>query len=325
MQKPLRRATIITIIMFKNLYRKIYYPFFFLTVALILFIDVFAAVVQINALNDTYISMGEKKLTRIMNSCKLYLSSAETTTYNLSLDETLVDELSAPSGESLMPILEDACNYSLKINAITAYSHTGAIFTSAAVGDVPPLDKLRQDQGIAGFLDGGGDGYISVRTRYMAGIYGNSRYDETMGVITCCRKVYKDGVAVGVIFTDILPSNLYAYVYGEGQFEDATSFISFDGGYFKYGDNDLKENLLTSDGHYGYFRHSAKSDDKLYTLTVFDGKSEFYSHTAIIMSIMVVASVILVIAVHFGARAIARSVTVRLDKFLDKMNSQQLP
>lgn len=311
--------------MFDKLYKKIYYPFFLLTVALILFIDAMTTVVQIRTMSDTYTVTGEKKITQIMNSLKLYISSAETSTYNLSLDETVIDELYSPSGESLTRRLEDTCNYSLKINAIYAYSHTGNVFASATVAQVPTLETLRQDDGIAAFLDGENRSYISLRTEHMAGIYGNSRYDESMGVITCCRKVYKDDLLVGWIFTDILPSNLYSYVFGEGLFEDAIAFIQCNDVYFRYSDNYEHEALLTSLRHGDYFRYSQQSEDGLYTLTVFDSKADYYGKLTIMMAVMATTSVILIVAVHFGARAIARSVTARLDKFLAKMNAQELP
>lgn len=311
--------------MFDKLYKKIYYPFFILTIALIVFIDVMAAFVQVSTLTDTYKVMGEKKLTQIMNSLKLYISSAETSTYNLSLDETVIEELYSPSGESLMRRLEDTCNYSLKINAIYAYSQTGEVFTSSTVAQVPELEELRKDDGIAAFLDGDELDYISLRTSNMAGIYGNTRYDEKMGVITCCRKVLKDGEVVGWIFTDILPSNLYSYVFGEGLFGDAIAFIVSDCGYFSYNNNSNHEELLSSTKNRDYFRYSSTSEDGLYTLTIFDGKTEYYGKLAGMLSLMGAVTVILIVAVHFGSRAIARSVTVRLDKFLARMNAQELP
>lgn len=311
--------------MFGKLYNKIYYPFFLLAVSLIIIIDALAAFVTVDTLRDTYTVMGEKKITQIMNSFKLYVNSAETSTYNLSHDEVIADELYEPAGQSLMQKLEDTCNYSLKINAVTAYSRSGAVYTSATVAQVPSLETLRLDGGIAAFLDGDEESYISLRTRYMAGIYNNTLYDERMGIITCCRKVYKEGQLAGWIFTDILPANLYSYVFGEGLFEDAVAFLVTGDGYFSYNNNAAHEELLNGEKSGNYFLYRKQSDDGRYSLAVYDSKTEYYGKIAMIFAILTVASALLVIAVHFGARATARSVTVRLDRFLNRMNAQELP
>ena len=309
--------------MFGKLYKKIYLPLMLISIALVVFIDVFAIVVETYSLKDTYRVTAENKLESIMNSCRLYISSAEVTTYNLSLDETVIEELSSPSGTPLINKLDNACNYSLKINAVCAYSVSGNVYTSSTVRDIPDIEELKQDEGIKNFIESEKDAYVSLRTHHIAGIYNNSLYPEQAGVITCCQKVYKDGEVAGWLFTDILPVNLYSYVFSEGQFSDAVAFITTGDGYFEY--NNTEKSALLEGKHTAYFKYSATSADGLYAITVFDGKSGYNSELAILIVVLLVCSLVLLAGVHFVSRWVAKSVTNRLDKFLNKMNSTEQP
>lgn len=313
------------LIMFKKLKRKIYAPLFLLAIALIVFINVFAAVVQIYTLKDTYRVMGEQKLTRIINSYRLYINSAKTSAYNLSLDETVIEELYSEGGNSLTAKLNATCNYSLKINAVCAYSAvSGAVYTSSQVTNVPDLEELKQDENIAAFIDGDEADYVSMRTKYIADIYNNTLYPEEMGVFTCCQKVYKDGQTVGWIFTDILPANLYSYVYTENQSQDTVAFIICGDEFFSYEGNGEKAYLLDGDDG-DYFKYSSSVEGLDFTVTIFEGKSDYVFTIVTLAAILGGVSVALIVAVHFIALATANYVTDRLDNILDKMDNAVIP
>lgn len=309
--------------MFIKLYRKIYYSLFFICLALVAVFDVLAVVVEITTLNDTYRTMGQARVDRIVNSCRLYIRSVETTTENLSVDAALIAELSAPTGVSMTNKLDDTCNYSLKINAITAYALDGSAYSSSKVSEVPSLASFYEIEDIAAFLQGDEESYLSLRTHTIANIYSTSLYPKEMGVITCCRKVYNGDRVVGYLFTDILPANLYAYVYGDEQINDAVPFITFPYGYFSYDNNALQEELLNVQKPSGYFRFSEQINEGL-SIVIFESKSEYTMQILTLCGIIALCTILLVILLHYLAKNTAKSVTNRLDRFLNRMQSENL-
>lgn len=309
--------------MFKNLYRKIYIPIILIAIALILFVDIFAIVLQSNTLKTAYRTMGEKRIARAMDSYELYISSAAAFTYNLSLDADIIAKLNSSDAKSINDKLNTVCNYSLKMDAVSLYSLDGAVYTSSTVTQIPTLDELKSDPVINAFLSGNDDSAVSMRTSHIADIYNNVVYPEKMGVISVCQKVYDGNVVKGVIFTDILPANLYSYVFAEGQFKEAIAFIYTDNGHFEYNDNSAHVNLL-SEKNSRYFKYSETADNGLFTITVFDSKKDYNESIAKLLAIMAGASALLIIVVVFAALYTAKSVTNRLDRLSEKMSSQSL-
>lgn len=309
--------------MFKKLFRNIYLPIVIIAITLILFIDVFSSIMLAQALRDAYNSIDQKRISRAFDSCVLYLSSVSASTYNLSLNNTLIDELKNHDGKSLTDILDATCNYSLKINGVSVYTVDGSVYTSSAISQVPALSELKRNTKINNFIESDEDSFISLRTEYVADVYNGNLYPDKMGVITCCRKIYSDNQVIGWIFADILPSNLYNVLFSKGQFDNAVAFLSFGDAYFDYADNSARENLL-SDKHKGYFKYQVTSDSALFSLTVFNGTAEYESRLTMLIGVLSVVSVALIVGVHFAAKFTAKSVTKRLDNLSAKMNSQQI-
>lgn len=309
--------------MFIKLYRKIYCSLFFICLALVAVFDVLAVVVELSTLTDTYRTMGQARIDRIVNSCRLYIRSVETTTESLSADASLIAELSSPTGASMTNKLDDTCNYSLRINAITAYALDGTMYSSSKISEAPSLAAFYEIEEIADFLQGDEDFYLSLRTHTIANIYNNSLYPREMGVITCCRKVYDGERIVGYLFTDILPVNLYAYVNSDGQIDDAVPFITFSSGYFSYEGNALQEELLGIQKPSGYFRYSEQINEGL-SVVIFESKSGYTAQCLILCGVTAACTVLLVVLLHLLASKTAKSVTNRLDKFLHRMQSENL-
>ena len=310
--------------MFKNLYRKIYLPILLIALVLILFIDTFAILLQANTLNDSYRSNGERRIARALDSFKLYISSAAAFTYNLSLDEEIIEKLVTPDAKEITSKLDTVCNYSLKMDAAALYAIDGTAYASSTVTQIPSLDQLKTTPEISDFILGDMPSAISMRTQNLAGVYYNIPYPATNGVITCCQKVYDGDNVVGYIFTDILPVNLYDYIFAEGQFKDATAFISANGNYFEYSGNSAHSGLLKSNDS-AYFKYTKKAADGLFTITVFDSKHEYNMQVLKLALIMIGVSAVLIVFVVIASRLTAKSVTSRLDGLIQKMASQQMP
>ena len=309
---------------FKNLYRKIYMPILVIALVLILFIDIFAIVLQANTLKDSYRSNGERRIARALDSFKLYISSAAAFTYNLSLDEEIIAKLVTPDAKSITGKLDTVCNYSLKMDAAVLYDADGTAYTSSTITQIPSLDALEATPEISDFILGAQASAVSMRTQNIAGVYYNIPYPAASGVITCCQKVYDGNDVVGYIFTDILPANLYDHIFAEGQFKDAIAFISANGNYFEYAGNSSHSDLLNSDSS-AYFKYVQETSDGLFTITVFDSKHEYNMQILKLAMIMLGVSAALIVFVVIAARYTARRVTSRLDGLIDKMSSQQIP
>ena len=310
--------------MFKNLYRKIYLPILLIALVLILFIDTFAIILQANTLNDSYRSNGERRIARALDSYKLYISSAEAFTYNLSLDEDIIAKLVTPEAKSITGKLDTVCNYSLKMDAATLYALDGTAYTSSTVTQIPSLPELVTTPEIAEFISSDVSSAVSMRMKNIAGVYYNIPYPAANGVITCCQKVYDGDKVVGYVFTDILPANLYEYIFAEGQFKDAIAFISANGNYFEYAGNSAHSKLLDSDDS-SYFKYTKKTSDGLFTITVFDSKYEYNMQVLKLALIMISISAALIVFVVIASRLTAKSVTLRLDRLIERMASQQIP
>ena len=171
------------------------------------------------------------------------------------------------------------------MDAVSLYSLDGAIYTSSTVTQPPTLDELRSDSIINAFLNSDDSSAVSMRTSKIAAVYNNVAYPEKMGVISVCQKVYDGGIVKGVIFTDILPANLYDYVFAEGQVKDAIAFIYTDNGYFEYNDNSSHINLLSEKNPH-YFKYSETADNGLFTITVFDSKKDYNAIIATLLAIV---------------------------------------
>lgn len=300
------------------MYRKISLPILAIAVALILFIDAFAIVLQTRTLNDSYRNNGEKRIARALDSFELYISSASAFTYNLSLDDEIIAKLTTSDTKSITGKLDTVCNYSLKMDAVSLYDLNGGAYTSSTVTQIPLLTELRSVPEIAAFIDGEETSAVSMRTEHLAGVYYNISYPAASGVITCCQKVFDGNTVVGYIFTDILPSNLYNYVFAEGQFKNAIAFISAKGNYFEYANNSAHAKLLTNDDS-SYFKYVGKTDDGLFTISIFDSKREYNMQVLKLAMIMLSVSVVLVVFVVIASRCTAKSVTSRLDGLIEKM------
>ncbi len=308
--------------MFRKLFRNIYLPIVLLAFTLIVFVDVFSVVMITNTLRNAFFSVGRKRVSRALDSCELYINSVSASTYNLSQNGALIAQLREGSDTSLTSLLDNTCNYSLKMNGVCAYSLNGKVYTSSGISEVPALEELQKNEGISSFLEGDEEDFTSFRTECVADIYNNVSYPDEMGVITCCRKVESEGETVGYIFADILPSNLYDLLLEREQFGDAVAFISFGGEYFGYSGNAAHSDLLTG-GHSGYFKYEA--GDAPFSLTVFEDAAPYRRQLAVLIGILLAVSAVLAVAVHFAAMGIAKGVTRRLDRLTAKMKAQELP
>lgn len=310
--------------MFSKLGRSIYFPVMLIAVALILFIDAFAIIMFADTVEDAYTGSGQSRAARALDLCTLYINSVSANTYNLAADEEIIAELENPTGRTIISKLDAVCNYTLKVDGVCIYSKSGAVYTSSEMAEPPTLDELKRSEGIAQFAEDDSQAYVSLRTENIADIYHNVSYPDELGVVTCCRKIYgESGDVVGLIFADILPSNLYDYALSGSAFDGATVFISSGNFFFGYGGNEQSEELLTGGGN--YFRFEASSDELPLTVTVFDDKGEYNAMVWTLTGALGGVSVMLIIGVHFAAKRTATAFTSHLDKLAAKMNAQNIP
>ncbi len=311
--------------MFRKLSRNIYLPVFLIALFLILFVDIFSAVMITKTLQSTFVSVGKSRVSRALDSCELYINSVSASTYNLSQSGVLIEELTNSRDVSLTSLLDNTCNYSLNMNGVCAYSAGGKVYTSSGISAVPSLEELRGCEGISAFLAGDADSFISFRTTCIADIYGNVSYPDKMGVITCCQRVRGEkGETVGYLFADVLPSNLYDLFLEREQLDGAWAFITFGEEYFDYGGNAAHEDLLRG-GHRGYFKYEAAADDDRFALTVFESTAPYGRRLAVLIGVLLAVSAVLAAAAYFAAMGTAKSVTKRLDRLEEKMSAQELP
>ncbi len=298
-----------------------YLPIIFIAAALLVFIDVFAVFMLATTLNDAYTDNVQSKAERAMSLFALYINSASATTYNLSTDGLVQTELLDSAGQSLVSKLNDACNYSQRIDGICIYSANGAVYASSDISGQPTLEELQTDEGIAAFIAGDIDSFISFRTNNIATSYHNNLYLEQLGVITCCRKVFDDdGNTIGYIFADILPANIYTYILTRLDLENDVIFISYGDIYFADANNSAYTDLLNGD-YGGWFKFEVTSDELPVTLTIFTDNGDYVSMIVTMVSVLAGFSVVLFVLVHFSVKHMAKNFTDRLENLAAKMDS----
>lgn len=290
-----------------------------------------SSVMVSNMLFNTYTSLANQKLERSISASKNYIHSVMLSVHNLSLNNIIVSDYKN-NGATITNMLDNACSYAKKVNAISVYYLSGEVFTSTGISSVPTLQDLRQNERINDFLVLENSDYISLRVDSIIGNYFQAPYDQSKGMVSCCQKIYNiAGEVIGYIFADIFPSNLYNYFdYGEDSgFHKSIPIMQFDEKYFKYEENSNYLDDFTKNQKDSF----KSSDGKLLIIpsqnNFFGGKITvavplFSVQTTIIDIIfsMVIAAFIIILVVHFITKTIAESMNKRLVKLLDKMENE---
>lgn len=275
---------------------------------------------------NTYESMAKNKLDRSVSASRMFIDSIMTTNDNLALNPVVVETLNGSRTGSLSSVLDGACTYSLSIDAITVYGTDGKIYTSSGVYNPPTIEELKENQSIFEFFaDSEAVDYVSLRVSEIARAYGNTPYDESAGIISCCRKIYAaNGETAGYIFSDIFPKNLFEYFAfsDDARLNDGVAMLSFDGGAFLSQSLDDARTYLTAASDTVVKNRLVISSIRNFyggTVSLAVSVAPLYSNIAAISAIIVLCGVLLLVATHFAARKISCSVAARLNNLLEKM------
>ena len=275
---------------------------------------------------NTYESMAENKLDRSLSASRMFIDSVMSTTDNLALNPVIAETVNGTRTGKLTSVLDDACNYSLEINAITVYSLDGKIYASSGVLNPPTVEELKRLRDIDEFFadDEAGD-YVSLRTSEIIKAYDGTPYDAQAGIISCCRKIYgENGNVTGYIFTDVFPKTLFGYYgfSGDPRLKDSIAMVTFDGGCF------ISENTPHDAEYLAAATHTVvKSRLVISSIRNFYGGTvriavpvaPLYGNIAVISCITVLCGIALLVATHFVAKANADRVCARLNGLLIKM------
>lgn len=317
--------------MFKKIYRNIYISLTLLSLLLATLIIIISGIMISRLFYNTHISAANQKLKLSVSSCKNYINSVLLSTGNLAHDSTIILELNLNAGLPLTSILDNACNYALKISAITVYSQNGRIYSSSNISEIPTLEALSQNESINDFIISDGPQFVSLRKDNIAKTYNNTAYNQSSGIITCCQKIYDDRNQVaGYIFADIFPSNLYQYLdySNDENFMGNFALIRFGSDYFSYSGNynykedffrSANENIVSKDGE----------------LLIISSRSDFFGAAVgiavplqpvkniifYLYFIFVAAAAAVLTGVHFLTRNAAKRVNGRLENLLKKMET----
>ena len=312
--------------MFTKTRNRIYRTLLLIAAILIALILVPSIAVFSGMFRNTYGSMAKNKLDRSISAGRMYIDSIMSTTDNLALDPAIIGVLDGTQTVSLTAVLDAACAYSHYINAITVYGTDGKIYTSSGVLNPPSAQDLRQKVDIAEFFaDEEANEYVSLRTSCIIKAYSNVPYDEQLGIISCCRKVFSDsGEVIGYIFSDVFPQSLFEYFNfaGDPRLSGSIAIVLFDGGNFMSEHTPDAEKYLT-----------ATTDSVVGGKLIVSSIRNFYGGTiriavpiaplnisiALISCILSLCGAVLLCATHFIARETANSVTERLNGLLLRM------
>lgn len=314
---------------FKKTFNHIYLSLMLTTAVFLLAVAAVSAVSASDMLFKAYESAAVQKLDRGVSSCKNYLQSVMLSIENLALDSQIIKKSQSEDFKPITSKLDNACNYAKKINAITVYAADGRIYSSSSVGGAPSLKRLEGNAGMNDFFTLESDEFVSLRTDAIAASYNRKPYDNRAGMVSCCRKIYSDGVCTGYIVADVFPSNLYQYFdfSADGSFSDSIAVIRFSGDFFPSGNNaeyisDLSGGKTNRTSDSKYLLLSSPRNFFGGSITVGVPLKNPRSSIALISCVMAAGSVAVLIAVHFIARSVAAKLDRRLSGLLDKMDSE---
>lgn len=310
--------------MFQKTKKRIYRTLLLIALLLIALIAIPSIAMFSDVFYNTYESTAKNKLDRSISAGRMYIDSVMSTTDNLALNQEVIQTLSGQRTSSLTPLLDATCTYSLDIGAITVYGTDGSVYTSSGVVNPPEAEDLSARSDIAEFFaDRSADEYVSLRTSDIIKAYNNIPYDEQLGIISCCRKVYgTSGDVIGYIFSDIFPHDLFEYFNMTGNLDGSIVMIAFSDGYFSSDHaEDTEEYLRAETDTIVGNRLIISSTRNFYggIIRAAVSLSPLYNNILLIAGIILLFGAALLYAVHLIARAAASQVTNQLNELLLKM------
>lgn len=311
--------------MFQKTKKRIYRTLLLLALLLIALIVIPSIAMFSDVFYSTYESTAKNKLDRSISASRMYIDSIMATTDNLALNPEIIQTLSGQRTSSLTPLLDATCTYSLDIGAITVYGLDDSIYTSSGVVNPPEAEELTARSDIAEFFaDRNADEYVSLRTSKIIKAYNNVPYDEQLGIISYCRKVYgTDGDVIGYIFSDIFPHDLFEYFnIADNRLDGSVIMIAFSGGYFSSDHSEETEEYLRAEADTIVGSRLIISSTRNFyggTIRAAVPLSPLYNNILLISGIILLIGAALLCAVHLIARAAANQVTNQLNELLLKM------
>lgn len=272
-----------------------------------------------------------QRLNRGVSSGRNYINSVMLSAANLAADAEVVNELAKAANAPLTRTLDNACNYALKINAITVYAADGRVYTSSNIAEVPSLAELGANERINDFFTLESDELVSMRTEAVAEFYNDSAYDPALGVISCCHKIFADDKSVlGYVFCDIFPYELYGSFAADDEKDEKTlAMLRFDDEFFPYAGNGeylrdfvgaRKMQTDSSDGRYRIVTNTRNFYGG--TIGIAVPLARLKSRIIVFVLALVAIGLGALAIVHFIVRAVAGKVVGKLTHLMRRMESE---
>lgn len=317
--------------MFEKINKRIYRSLLLIAALFIFFMIVPTILIFTNMLYDTYENMARKKLDRSISSCRSFIDTVLNTAEGVALTPAVIDTVCGRSNDSLTVLLNDTCNYSLTINAITVYAVTGNVFASSGISSPPALAELQSNGGIAEFMsDADSSYYISLRKDAVARLYDNAVYDSSLGIVSCCCKIYDEGAVVGYVVADIFPKTMFGFFdyTDDSHFHGTIALVHYADGFLSSDSaSPYNEELYRSYGETITTANNSRlivpSLRNFYGATILIAVPLFPLYrTILIMALILVGlGLLLMIAVHGISRRNADGVTDKLENLVSRIQS----
>jgi len=319
--------------MFKKTYRNIFISLMLTATLLTVLIVTLSSFIVSKMIYENYTAIAKQKFDRSILACKNYVNSVLLSVGNLAANEDIILKVKTGQGDSVTNILDNACSYALKINAITVYSASGKIYSSSNISGIPTLQMLEQNSHLNDFFVLETAEYVSLRTDNISSIYDQKPYSPQMGIVSCCRKIFDgSGNVAGYIFADIFPKTLYKYFSfsEDADFDKSIAYICFDDEFF-ISQSNLEFVPMFSNQN----KEIAKSQDGNYLILI--GSRNFFGGTtkiavplyqtkrtvALIILLLIFSSAIILVLVYFIAKKAAKKTDNRLENLLKKMENAE--
>ncbi len=307
--------------MFDKLKNNIFSSIFWLCLVFAVAVSAISYVVIVSNLYNTQKAKSVSNCNSAAKMASTYLLQVMSFVENTASRSALAQAASGGEHDATQE-LNQLCNYSIKIDGATLYGYDGHMIYSSELGAPPALEELKREADILAFLEGEGQTHVSVRVTHVAGVYNRTYYNSANGVISCMAKIYKDGIACGVLVADVLPETLFSQRMRYSSFDMPCYFVIRVGNTVFSADESVKQ-LITEGSRNYYMASGGLTDDS--SIQMYVSKENFARQCLVIGGAMAAVLMVLLCTIYHMANKISRNAVAPLEKLNQQMNLTNLP
>lgn len=232
--------------MFVKLRKKIISYILVTTILFTTIMSIVSLIIISRSLRNNFIFSATENINQNINNSIFVIEAAKNSAIQISQNSEIIKSINSEAYNiSINPILNTLKNTSYGIIGVTLYTENHTYSTSN-IAAYPSLDEIKKNNELLNFINSTDFIFTSVRTKTIANIYNNVRYNPDYGMISHIIKIPdENNLSVGYLFVDINPSFIYHNYFNYENYPNfektKTYIISQEGKYLKSEYNNQKD------------------------------------------------------------------------------------